>query len=116
VNELIVESYEVNKIKAVLQENKIMYIAEKDKKRILEFFELSDKNFNLRKYTKPILVYTVEDDLVKYSIFEEEILERYGLENVDGYDYTENVAFCPDWMQGEEDDDFDDIDLDDDDF
>ncbi|MCK4955991.1 MAG: hypothetical protein KAS49_00035 [Candidatus Cloacimonetes bacterium] len=91
-----------------------MYIAEKDKKRILEFFELSDNSFNLRKYTKPVLVYIVEDDLVKYSIFDEDILERYGLENVDGYDFTENVAFCPDWMR-EDEDDFDDDDLDDDD-
>ena len=45
-----------------------MYIAEKNMQKILEFFELSDKNFSLRKYTKPVLVYTVEDDLVKYSI------------------------------------------------
>jgi glutathionyl-hydroquinone reductase len=91
-----------------------MYIAERDKRRILEFFELSDKNYNLRKYTKPVLVYTVEDDLVKYSIFEEDILNRYGLENVDGYDHTENVAFCPDWMRDDIDDFDDDIDLDDD--
>jgi len=91
-----------------------MYIAEKDKQRILEFFELSDQNYNLRKYTKPVLVYIVEDDMVKYSIFEADTLQQYGLENVDGYDHTENVVFCPDWMQ-EDDEDFDDFDLDDDD-
>lgn len=91
-----------------------MYRAERDKKKILEFFELSDKNFNLRKYAKPVLVYIVEDDFVKYSIFEAQMLDSYGLENVDGYDDTENVAFCPDWMRDDEDD-FDDFDLDDDD-
>ena len=93
-----------------------MMIAENDKNRIKEFFELSGMDFNLRKYHKPVLVYEVADDKVRYSLWEEEILERYGLKNVDGWDKTENVAFCPDWMQGDEDDDdLDDIDLDEDD-
>ena len=94
-----------------------MMIAEKDKKRIMEFFELSGGNFNMRKYHKPVLVYDIDDDKVRYSLWEEDILERFGLKNVDGWDHTENVAFCPDWMQGEdEDNDLDDIDLDDDDL
>ena len=93
-----------------------MMTAEKDKNRIKEFFELSGMDFNLRKYHKPILVYEVADDKVRYSLWEEEILDRYGLKNVDGWDKTENVAFCPDWMQGEEDDDdLESIDLDEDD-
>ena len=45
--------------------------------------------------------------------WEEEILERFGLKNVDGWDHTENVAFCPDWMQGEDEDEDDDLDDDD---
>lgn len=91
-----------------------MMIAERDKSRIKEFFELSTSEFSLRKYHKPVLVYEVDDDKVRYSLWEEDILERFGLENVDGWDKTENIAFCPDWMRGEEDDDLEDIDLDDD--
>ena len=91
-----------------------MMIAEKDKNRIKEFFELSSVDFSLRKYHKPVLVYEVANDKVRYSLWEEEILDRYGLKNVDGWDKTENIAFCPDWMRDEEDDDLDDIDLDDD--
>ena len=90
-------------------------IAEKDKNRIKEFFELSSVDFSLRQYHKPILVYEVTDDKVRYSLWEEEILNRYGLKNVDGWDKTENIAFCPDWMRDEEEDDLEDIDLDDDD-
>jgi hypothetical protein len=94
-----------------------MMIAEKDKNRIKEFFELSGMDFNFGKYHKPILVYEVADDKVRYSLWEEEILDRYGLKNVDGWDKTENVAFCPDWMQGEdEEDNLDDIDLDEEDL
>ena len=47
----------------------------------------------------------------------DEILERFGLKNVDGWDSTEDLIYCPDWMQDpEEDEDLDDIDLDDDDI
>ena len=92
-----------------------MMIAEKDLKRIKEFFELSDSDFNLRNYHKPVLVYEVVDDIVRYSLWEADILERFGLKNVDGWDKTENIAFCPDWMRDdEEEDDIGDIGLDDD--
>ena len=88
-----------------------------DREKIREFFELSDQRFNLRKYSKPVLVYEIVEDKVRYSLWEQEILDRFGLENVDGWDHTENLIFCPDWMQdGEEDafdDDIDDEDLDD---
>jgi hypothetical protein len=90
-------------------------IAEKNKNRIKEFFELSSADFSLHKYHKPVLVYEVDSDKVRYSLWEEEILSRYGLKNVDGWDKTENIAFCPDWMRDEEEEDLDDIDLDDDD-
>lgn len=95
-----------------------MMIAEKDKQKIKEFFELTVTDYTLRKYHKPVLVYEVVGDKVHYSLWEEEILERYGLKNVDGWDKTENIAFCPDWMRNdveEEEEELEDIDLDEDD-
>lgn len=92
-----------------------MMRAVSDRDKIREFFELSDQRFNLRKYSKPVLVYEVADDKVRYSLWEKEILDRFGLENVDGWDNTENLIFCPDWMQDEEEEEFDD-DIDDDDL
>lgn len=86
-------------------------IAEKDKKRIWEFFELSDTDFNLRKYRKPVLVYKVDGDKIRYSLWEEELLERFGLKNVDGWDASEDLIYCPDWMRDDIDDDIDDDDL-----
>jgi hypothetical protein len=93
-----------------------MMKAETDKHRIKEFFELSDLRFNLRKYKQPVLVYDVVDDKVRYSLWEKEILDKYGLEHVDGWDHEENIAFCPDWMREDEEEDLDDIDIDDDDL
>ncbi len=92
-----------------------MMIAEEDKTRIKEFFELSETDFDLRKYHKPVLVYKLDGDKVRYSLWEKEMLDRYGLKNVDGWDKTEELIFCPDWMQ-EDEDDLDDIDIDDDDL
>lgn len=91
-------------------------IAEKDRERIKEFFELKGTDFTLRKYHKPVLVYEIADDKVRYSLWEEDLLNRFGLKNVDGWDATENVAFCPDWMlDNYQDEDLDDMDFDDDD-
>ena len=92
-----------------------MMKAEKDLKRIKEFFELNKTDFNLRKYHKPVLVYDVVDYKVRYSLWEMEILDRFGLKNVDGWDKIENIIFCPDWMQGNDEDE-DDFDLEDDDL
>lgn len=92
-----------------------MMTAEKDRHRIKEFFELKGSDFTLRKYHKPVLVYEIADDKVRYSLWEEELLDRFGLKNVDGWDATENVIFCPDWMVEKFDDVDDDLDLDDDD-
>ena len=55
------------------------------------------------------------EDEIRYSIWEEDMLDRFGLEHVDGWDKKENAMFCPDWMidDGEEEDDdefFDDKD------
>ncbi|MCD4818096.1 MAG: hypothetical protein K8S23_05355 [Candidatus Cloacimonetes bacterium] len=91
-----------------------MMIKEDNKERIKEFFDLTDQSHKIRGYRKPVLVYDIYNDKVRYSLWEEELLNRYGLKNVDGWDYTEDAIFCPDWMQDEEDeDDFDDLDEDD---
>ena len=91
-----------------------MMTAEKNRDRIREFFELTGADLSLRKFHKPVLVYDIADDKVRYSLWEEDILERFGLKNVDGWDATENAIYCPDWMLGEEEDENnDDIEIDD---
>ena len=91
--------------------------AERDRKRIKEFFELIGNPYSLRKYSNPVLVYDIHNDDVRYSVWEEDLLDRFGLENVDGWDKKENALFCPDWMLDDEydddDDDFDEEDEDD---
>ncbi len=90
---------------------------ETDKERIKEFYDLVDSSFILRKFHKPVLVYDTEGDKVRYSLWEQELLNRFGLENVDGWDATEDLIFCPDWMRDDVDDfEDDDIELDDDDL
>lgn len=74
---------------------------EKDKKRILEFLDLlGNESYDLRRYSHPVLVYVVRDETVYYSVWEEEILLRFGVENVDGWDFKEDSIFCPDWVIG----------------
>lgn len=93
-----------------------MMRAESDRVKIREFLDLVDnQNYDFRKYIKPVLVFKVEDYKVFYSLWEEDILGRYGLENVDGWDYAEDISFCPDWVVGEEITDLHDED-DDEDF
>jgi hypothetical protein len=89
--------------------------AEKDRKKIVEFFDLIENDkYDLRKYSKPSLVYFVDTDgMVKFSLWENDDLEKYGLVNVDGWDFEEDLAFCPDWVSDTENDD-DDYDDDDD--
>jgi len=88
-----------------------------DRKRIREFLDLLDNDkYDLRRYSKPILVYFVDEDKrVKYSIWEEDLLTRFGLDNVDGWDDEDDLAFCPDWV-AEKDDDEDEDEFDDEDF
>ncbi|HOE90447.1 MAG TPA: hypothetical protein PKZ69_02690 [Candidatus Cloacimonadota bacterium] len=92
-----------------------MMKAQYEKRMIREFLDLvENEKYDLRKYSRPVLVYTVDENkIVKYSIWEEDLLRRFGLENVDGWDHEEDVLFCPDWVQDE--DEFDDDDDDDDD-
>jgi len=93
-----------------------MMKAEKDRKKIREFFELvENEKYDLRRYSVPVLVYMVDENKrVKYSLWELDLLNRFGLENVDGWDYEEDSSFCPDWVMDDDDEDFDDDDDEDD--
>ena len=85
---------------------------ETDRGRIREFLDLlGNEHYDLRKYHRPVLVYKVEDKTVFYSIWEDDLLNRFGLANVDGWDYKEDTIFCPDWIIGVDRDEFlDDLD------
>lgn len=89
-----------------------MMIKEDNKNRIREFFDLTDQSRKLRYYHNPVLVYQIFEDKVRYSLWEAELLNRFGLQNVDGWDYTEELIYCPDWMHPDNDDLDEDIDLD----
>mgnify|MGYP001420728719 FL=1 len=95
-----------------------MMRAQFEKSKIREFLDLvENEKYDLRKYTRPVLVYTVdENEKVKYSLWESDLLHRFGLDNVDGWDYEEDILFCPDWVKDEDEFDDDDDDDDDDDF
>jgi len=96
-----------------MSENKIH--AETKRKRIMEFLQLIEKNVHFERFLKPVLTYSFDDDLVYFSIWEEDILEKFGFENIYGHDFKESIFFCPDWMTNQketlEDDDLDDDDL-----
>jgi len=86
-------------------------------KKIKEFLDMVENHkIELRRYKHPILVFSVQDGTVYYSFWEEELLDKFGLDNVDGWDYEEDMLFCPDWIADLEDSDLDDFDDDDDDF
>ncbi len=83
-------------------------------KKIKEFLDMVENHkVELRRYKTPVLVWAVEEGTVYYSFWEHEMLDKFGLENVDGWDYEEDMLFCPDWVE-DDDDDFDDDDDDDD--
>jgi hypothetical protein len=90
-----------------------MFKKETRKEKIKEFLYLvENEKVDLRRYSHPVLVWTVKDGKVGYTIWEEDLLNRFGLENVDGWDYEEDTSFAPDWVI-DLDDDFDDDDDDD---
>ncbi|PKN74027.1 MAG: hypothetical protein CVU50_00185 [Candidatus Cloacimonetes bacterium HGW-Cloacimonetes-3] len=90
------------------QENRI--------KQIKEFIDLVENHkIDLRHYKSPVLVWAIQEGTVYYSFWEEDLLMRFGVENVDGWDYEEDQLFCPDWIADPDDDDDDDLDDDDDD-
>jgi len=90
--------------------------AERERKKIVEFFDLiENEKYDLRKFSRPVLVYGIDEDkMVKFSLWEADMLDRYGLKNVDGWDFEEDLSFCPDWVREDLDDDLDDFDDDDD--
>ncbi|MCB5259535.1 MAG: hypothetical protein M0Q19_00330 [Candidatus Cloacimonetes bacterium] len=83
---------------------------ENDRKKIREFLNLVENHkVELRHYKKPVLVWTTFDGVCHYAFWEDETLSKFGFANVDGWDYEEDLLFCPDWIAGNEDDeDFDD--------
>ena len=88
-----------------------MMNTESNRKRIREFLDLlGNERYDLRRYSRPILVYKVIDKVVYYSVWEEEILQRFGLKNVDGWDFKEDSLFCPDWVIGSESSIIDELD------
>jgi hypothetical protein len=109
--------YSENKVSATVKYrfsvSTMEFRKESDVKKIRELLDLSENHkIELRHYKNPVLVWAVADGTAYYTIWENELLERYGLANVDGWDFEEDLLFCPDWM---EDDNEDDDDLDDDD-
>ncbi len=94
----------------------MIFNRESSLKRIREFLDLVENHkLELRHYGHPVLVWAVQDGTVYYSLWEADTLDRYGLENVDGWDFEEDALFCPDWVS-ESDEDEDDEDLDEDDL
>jgi len=94
-----------------------MMKTQSDRALIREFLDLvSNERYDLRKYSRPVLVYTVDDGYVKYSLWEDDLLKRFGIQHVDGWDFKEDLVFCPDWITEDEESEEDlDDDLDDDD-
>lgn len=92
-----------------------MFKSESNREKIIEFIYLiENEKIDLRRYTRPVLVWTIQDQKVGYTVWEEDLFNRFGLENVDGWDYEEDIGFAPDWIF--DDDDADDFDDDDDDY
>jgi len=100
-------------------EKTMTFRQESDSQKIREFLDLVENHkVEIRRYKHPVLVWAVKEGTVYYSFWEQDILDRFGLSNVDGWDYEEDLLFCPDWAgdtdeeNGEDwDDDLDDEDL-----
>lgn len=90
-----------------------MFKSDSNREKIREFLYLiENEKIDLRRFTHPVLVWAVKDQRVCYTVWEEDLLHRFGLENVDGRDYDEDISFAPDWILDDDDDDllFDDDD------
>lgn len=86
-------------------------------KKIKEFLDMVENHkIELRRYKTPVLVWAVQEGTVHYSFWESDMLDKFGLENVDGWDFEEDMLFCPDWVSDDEDDLEEDADDEDDDF
>ncbi|MDD4310573.1 MAG: hypothetical protein PHO32_09350 [Candidatus Cloacimonetes bacterium] len=94
----------------------MQYHQESEPKKIREFLDLVENHkVDIRHYKSPVLVWAVQDGTVYYSFWEADLLMRFGLDNVDGWDFEEDALFCPDWISETEDDENADLDDDDDD-
>ncbi|MDP3114774.1 MAG: hypothetical protein Q8M98_08355 [Candidatus Cloacimonadaceae bacterium] len=94
----------------------MVFKQEDNPKRLKEFIGLVENHkIDLRHYKTPVLVWAVQDGTAYYSFWDKDILERFGLGSVDGYDFEEDALFCPDWIsdRDDDDDDFEDDDSDD---
>lgn len=89
-----------------------------DLKKIKEFLGMVENHkVELKRYKYPSLVWAVQEGTVYYAFWESEMLDRFGLANVDGWDFEEDALFCPDWLvEYDELDDNDDEDDDDEDL
>jgi hypothetical protein len=89
---------------------------ESDPQKLREFLELVENHkVEIRRYKHPVLVWALKEGTVYYSFWEQDVLERFDIANVDGWDYEEDLLFCPDWV-GDLDAEWDaDLDEDDDD-
>lgn len=89
---------------------------ETDPAKLKEFLEMVENHkVEIRRYRHPVLVWANKEGTIYYSFWEQEVLDRFGITNVDGWDYEEDLLFCPDWVGDSEDDWDDDLDDDDDD-
>ena len=85
---------------------------ERDRNKIIEFLDLVDNdNYLMRKFNKPVIVWEIDNNIIKYTLWESNVLEQLGVENIIGWDYREDKIFAPDWAL--DDDEFDDDLLDD---
>jgi len=91
-----------------------------DLRKIKEFLDMVDNvKVDIRRFKDPVLVWAVKDGTAYYSFWEQDIISRFGLENVDGWDFEEDILFCPDWVdealdewdEDADDDDDDNLDL-----
>ncbi len=95
---------------------------ESDPIKLREFLDLVENTkVEIRRYKHPVLVWGIKEGTVYYSFWEQDVLERFGIDNVDGWDYEEDLLFCPDWVgdpeeawedgldDDDDDDDFSDI-------
>lgn len=89
---------------------------ENEAKKIKEFLDLVENHkIDIRHYRSPVLVWAVQEGTAFYSIWESDLLLRFGIENVDGWDFEEDALFCPDWISDPDEDDSEDLDEEDDD-
>jgi hypothetical protein len=101
------------------KEQGMTFRQESDAQKLREFLDLVENHkVEIRRYKHPVLVWAIKDGTVYYSFWEQDVLDRFNIANVDGWDYEEDLLFCPDWVgdleeewEEEGDDDLDDDDL-----